>query len=315
MAASRDPESIDQEFCALGLEPLEPFHRASDLRVCRCVTCGTVRRVRLTNLRKGGVACRWCHGWETWLPWSEKARARAITWKSLGTPEESLSLLRALDLAPVTPVGDLYQPVGAVCLNCGETLVVVPERIKASRVRRGWYDCQRCAADHRRQVRADAPALFEAHGLRLLKSTVGEYVAQPAECLTCGSRRYVSYHELRAGTAPECWTCKTGIRVDEPHRVYLFHFVDLGVMKVGITHNRDDRRFDEHCFAGGALIGSTVVRDREAARLLEKVVRAIYAGWITDSVGPEDFPQGGWTETWRDDAPPLDLDALTSTLL
>lgn len=315
MGVPRDIESIDREFRSLGLEPLSPFTRATDLRSCRCTTCGTIRQVRLSNLRKGGTPCRWCHGWETWLPWSEAARDRARVWRSLGSPEESLQILRAMDLAPITAVGDLYEPVGVVCINCGETLVVVPERILSSKMRRGWYDCQRCAADYRRQLRYDASALFAANGLELQGRLSGEYVPQHTTCVACGSPRRVSYHELETGTAPECWTCKTGIRVDEPHRVYLFHFPALGVMKIGITHNRDDRRLSEHAFAGGELLGTVVVSDREAARLLEKVVAAIYAPWVADQIGPADFPQGGWTETWSDDAPPLDLSALAGSVL
>jgi len=305
---------IDAEFRAAGLEPLEPYAGAANERLCRCVACGTERWVRLSNLRKGGVACRWCHGWTTWGRWGEQARAMEGSWRGVGSPKESLDWLGSLNLAPLTPVGDLYFPVGVVCLNCGETLVTVPARIKSS-AGRGWYGCERCAADRKRQVRNDAPALFEANGLELLTPCRGEYVPQRARCAKCGAERHVSYHDLHCGTAPACWTCRTGIGVNEPHRVYLFHFPALGVYKIGITHNRDAGRLVEHAIHGGELIDVVVVDSRHAARLVEQAIRAMFAPWHESTVDKDDFLQGGWTETWRDCAPPLGLEAFAATVL
>lgn len=299
--------AIDQEFLAAGLEPLDPYTRLADERRCRCLTCGTTRFVRLRTLRRQGVACHWCHGWEKWLPWSIEARALAATWKSLGTPEDAHARLRLENLAPLTEVGDLYQPVGVLCLVCGETLVTVPERIRPDQP--GWFGCQRCYVDRNRRVRADAPELFRANGLELHGDCSGEYVTQRARCLTCGVERLVSYHDLQKGSAPLCWTCTHGIRPDEPHRVYLFHFPALGVFKVGLTHNRHDRRMFQHIAGGGTLVDSVVVYDREAARRLEALLKLEYQSWITSAVGPSDFPQGGWTETWSDEAPLPDLTA------
>ena len=145
MTAKRDLAAIDAEFLAVGLEPLAPFTTAGDERLCRCTTCCTDRWVRLRNLRNGGIACRWCHGWERWTPWATQARIRASSWKSLGTIGESLNQLQRENLAPLTPVGDLYQPVGVVCLLCGETMVVVPERLNPRRP--GWFGCERCSLD------------------------------------------------------------------------------------------------------------------------------------------------------------------------
>jgi hypothetical protein len=132
--------------------------------------------------------------------------------------------------------------------------------------------------------------------------------------MTCGVERAISYNDLRLGSAPLCWTCTYGIRPDEPHRVYLFHFPALGVMKVGITHNRHDRRLFDHGMQGGILIDSVLVSDREHARRLESLLRARYSQWVTAEVGSADFPQGGWTETWRDDAPLPDLTAEASAV-
>jgi hypothetical protein len=306
MAPSRDRVSIDEEFRAADLEPVAPYTRVADERSCRCTKCGTLRHVRLSTLRKGGAACRWCSGWAKWTPWAERARATASTWRSLGAPEDALARLQAENLAPLTPVGDLYQPVGVVCLVCGETFVTVPERLDKRHA--GWFGCERCAADHRRQVRAGAAELFAANGLRLA-GACGEYTPVACVCMACGSERRVALDDLRQGTAPLCWTCTHGIRADEPHRVYLFHFPALRVMKVGLTHNRHDRRLFDHVLNGGVVVDTVVVPDRESARRLETLLKARYEAWATADVGPADFPQGGWTETWRDDAPLPDLAA------
>ncbi|HEY5000999.1 MAG TPA: hypothetical protein VII15_04090, partial [Candidatus Cryosericum sp.] len=94
------------------------------------------------------------------------------------------------------------------------------------------------------------------------------------------------------GAAPLCWTCTHGIRPDEPHRVYLFHFPALRVMKVGLTHDRHDRRFFQHMAEGGQLVDSVVVPDRESARRLEQLLKARFQPWSTADVGLQDFPQG-----------------------
>ena len=307
MRPLRDLSSIDAEFRAAGLEPLDAFTSAGDERRCRCTRCGTTRLVRLSNLRQGGVACRWCHGWERWTGWSESARTRAARTKPLGTPADVLELLRLEHLSALTPMGDLYQPVGVVCLTCGETFVTVPVRIHAERP--GWNACQRCSSDRKRALRVDAAAVFHANGLELLGPCRGEYAPQRARCMTCGVERLVSFHRLQTGSSPLCWTCTHGIRPDEPHRVYLFHFPSLNVMKVGLTHNRHDRRLFQHMAEGGELIDTIVVADRESARRLEQLLKARYESWLMAEVGPADFPQGGWTETWSDSAPVPDLAA------
>jgi hypothetical protein len=206
------------------------------------------------------------------------------------------------NLAALTHVADLFQPVGAVCLVCGETLVLTPVRYPSR-----WRACPRCAQDRKREVQTDADAVFASRGLQLLAPCQGEYAPQRARCLTCGTERLVAYNDLRHGSAPLCWTCTHGIRPDEPHRVYLVHFQRLKVMKVGLTHNRHDRRLLDHALSGGVIVDSIVVPDRECARRLERILRAHYTPWAVDNVGPEEFPQGGWTETWRDDAPVPDL--------
>ena len=295
-----DIASVDAEFERAGLEPLEPFTAPGDERRCRCIHCGTTRWVRLRVIRRGGIACRWCHGWLKCRDFEKRARPGAAARETLGTPVESLARLSARNLAPLTEVGDLYHPVGVVCLDCGETLVTVPER--------GW-GCDRCSQARKQAALAGAEAVFRENGLELVRPCRGERVPQRVRCTSCGVERRVSLDDLKRGAAPLCWTCTHGIRPDEPHRVYLFHFPALRVMKVGLTHDRHDRRFFQHMAEGGQLVDSVVVPDRESARRLEQLLKARFQPWSTADVGPQDFPQGGWTEAWSDKAPIPDLEA------
>lgn len=298
----------DTEFARHGLRPVSPWVNAAAERECVCNRCGTTRWVRLRNLRSGGIACRWCHGWAKWGPWGQTQRALYGPWRAAAGPGESLRRLHSEHLAPLTPVGDEFTPVGVVCLRCGETLVALPNRIDPGHP--GWDGCERCYQAHKKQVKAEAADVFEAAGMRLVGALTGEYVKQEVVCMGCGSPRRVSLAAARDGTAPLCWTCTHGIRPDEPHRVYLVRFPALGVLKVGITHDRHDRRLIDHQLAGGHVVDTVRVPDRAAALRVETWVKAMYAPWSQSGVGPAEFPQGGWTETWAEaGAPPLDLEA------
>jgi hypothetical protein len=293
-------------FDAAGLKITGPLVGPQQEQECICLACGTRRLVRLSNLRKGGIACRWCHGWAKWGEWGELARARAGSFRSTRDERWVRERLAEMRLIPLTAVGDEFTPVGVVCMNCGETTAVMPERFAPER---GWNGCERCSQSRKKRVRESAPEVFEQAGLRLLSPCRGEFVPQLVECLACSSLRRVSYTQAKEGTAPRCWTCATGIRADEPHRVYLVRFPEMGVFKVGLTHNRDDRRLTEHELGGGQVVETIVVPDRPAARRLERAILDAFARWSAPGVGPSDFPQGGYSETWLDapDVPPCSL--------
>lgn len=314
MGNKLDPEEADAEYAAHGLLPLTPYTRAKDERECICERCGTWRRVPLTTLRNPqSFACRWCHGWESWGSWSLEARAMAATWRVIRGEDFSAGQLQILGVIALTPIGDEFTPVGALCPTCGETFVTVPERIDPARPT--WNGCQRCATEATRTARSRADEDFAAAGLRLLRPLSGEYVKLPVECMTCGSRRNISYADVKAGSAPLCWTCTHGIAKDEPHRVYLFRFPQLAVLKVGITHNRHDRRLIEHRIEGGVLLETAVVPDRESSLAVEAWVLAKMSRWRAHHVGPEEFPQGGWTEASNEQgAPTVHLAAVCAEL-
>lgn len=297
------------------LEPLEKYRsRDSELR-CRCQRCGTTRWVKLSNLsRPDSVACRWCQGWEKWEPWSVEVRARTKQWREINTsPEDSLAAVERLGLIAVTPPGDEFAPIGFLCPRCRETGVTVPERIGTGE--RGWFGCPRCLQARTAEALAEAPNVFEANGLRLRGRCRGEYVPQAAECLECGTPRRVSLAALKEGTAPLCWVCTYGIRPDEPPRVYLAHFPALRAMKIGLTHARHDRRLADHELAGGKIVAVAEVADRTTAHRLERLILDRYRDWALTGLTVAELPQGGWTETWSDAAPTMDLEVEVAMLL
>lgn len=304
----------DDEFRAAGLEPLTPFVRLAEEREATCTRCGTWRRVTLRAVRKpSGIACRWCEGWAKWGPWGDETRRLVRSGREIRGPEFSARQIAVTGLVPLTPLGDEFTPVGCLCLACGETLVTLPERIDERRP--DWFACQRCSTTATRAARANADAVYEKAGLRLLGTVRGRYTAMPAECLGCGTLRHITYTDALDGTGPACWTCTHGIRPDEPHRVYLFRFPALGVLKIGITHNRHDARLIEHQINGGVLLQTAVVPDRDTALAVEAWVLATRVRWLRKAVGPSDFPQGGWTEAWAEaDAPAVDLTEVCAML-
>jgi hypothetical protein len=299
-------QQADAEFRASELVPLTPFTRLGDEREATCSRCGTWRRVTLRSIRDSAcAACRWCTGWDKWVTWGVDTRKQQSAFRTIRGPEFSASQIRITGLKALTRLGDEFTPVGCLCIACGETLVTVPERIDPRRP--DWFSCQRCLTAKNRAARTQAAGVYADAGLRLLDSVRGQWTRYPAECLKCGNLRHVSYQQVISESAPACWTCSYGIRLDEPHRVYLFRFPALGVLKVGITHNRHDGRLIEHAVQGGQLVETIVVADRHAALAIEAWVLATKSAWLR-SVGAEHFPQGGWTEAWSEaDSPAVSL--------
>ena len=307
-------EQANAEFRCAGLTPLTPYTRISEEREAVCDRCGTWRRVTLRAVRAPDCdACRWCAGWEKWSAWGNRARERASLHRPIRGIDFSRTQIHNTGLITLSELGDEFTPTGCLCLTCGETLVTVPERISADRP--GWFACQRCYAAQTRTARTEADDVYARAGLRLLVPLLGQWTKYPAKCLSCGQPRHISYREAADGSGPSCWTCTHGIRSDEPHRVYLFRFPALGVLKIGITHNRHDRRLVEHQVQGGHLVETILVPDRHSALALEAWVLRKKAALLRRSVGPAHFPQGGWTEAWSEsEAPAVNLAELHACL-
>lgn len=110
---------------------------------------------------------------------------------------------------------------------------------------------------------------------------------------------------IRRAHTDDCKIC--GPRnPDAPHRVYIFHFSQWEVFKVGITHLSNDTRLTAHRRAGGLLQQTRIVPTWRAALDLERHVLTHTAGRRL-RYGTAEFPQGGGTECWADDLV-VDLD-------
>ncbi|KAB7842620.1 hypothetical protein [Streptomyces mobaraensis] len=119
--------------------------------------------------------------------------------------------------------------------------------------------------------------------------------------------------ELKTGVAP-CLRCAESTDPDAVHVVYLMHFPRLAAYKIGITSTelRHDR-IASHVAQGGTLLERYEVPNREAARTVEEFVLRTVKDYPSNCTERE-FPQDGYTETWSDGGPGIDLGKVIARL-
>jgi hypothetical protein len=102
-------------------------------------------------------------------------------------------------------------------------------------------------------------------------------------------------------------SCAEQADPDAIHIVYKMHFPGLRAYKVGITNTevRNDR-IASHTARGGVLIESCEVPNLEAARTVENIALGAVRDFPS-SCTSRDFPQGGYTETWSDQGPDVNV--------
>jgi len=151
--------------------------------------------------------------------------------------------------------------------------------------------------------------IFEAYGLMRDHdgcARLGDKVAAHCMQADCGGERRISITDLARGVAP-CLSCVEAADPDAPHVVYKLRFPALLAWKVGITGTevRHDR-IASHIAHGGVLLEYREVPNREAARTVEGLVLGAVRDFPSGCTA-RDFPQGGYTETWSDDGPDINL--------
>lgn len=283
-------------------------HAGNDTRArfrVRHDPCGAIVDVSLPMLRRGWVcqACKlaaltasgWLQGRATW---------------SLRQQTELLAAAGFIALEPLHDVSPGDLPVNVECLECGgaqvDSFFGISEGVRLS----SWLPCRFCNDERFKPTATTITERFAALDLELMSPWSGDPGAPlEAVCRRCGTTRHVSYRTL--ATAPPCLRCD-GRRLDPeaPCRVYLFRFDGVGprgVFKVGITHRADDRRLDVHAAAGGELIQVIHVADRRVARAVEGSVLQTYRTLAPAVITHRDFPHGGWTECWDQEAGHPDL--------
>jgi formylmethanofuran dehydrogenase subunit E len=320
------------EMREVGVEPLEPYPGAREPWLCRCLMCGNEGSPRLTTVRKGIGACRYCAG---------------------NAPVDADTARQEFAVAGVEMIGDFVNtatPTLCRCLTCGNE--VTP---RLGNVRSGRGACWFCGgsapvdADTARQEFAEAgvemigdfagvlaPTLgrcltcgnevtprldsvrrgrgaclfcagqapvgpetarqeFAEAGVEMIGEYVNTHTPTLCRCLTCGNEVSPRLHTVRGGQGPCRYCAPSGFQPGQPAAVYLFRHDDLHALKIGITNQTTDR-LTKHERFGWTLVDLWFHDVGEDARLVEQAVLASWKNY-DPPVGAEDMPQAGYTET------------------
>jgi hypothetical protein len=308
---------IDEQFQMVGFAPEAAYSGPKVPRRCRCLTCGNVDNLVFADIRtraSASSACWWCTCREVYecgiVTEPEKWNLTKVQAAELVLGDEFIvrgedgCALGVADLA--TRMREIWDLVDVECVVCEaksrwSAVMTLSSVRDISRLR-----CRECSAQHLTAWQED---VFAKHGLvrdhvgyAKLADRVEAHCADPE----CGAWRKISVSALEDGETP-CLDCAEGLDPDAPHVVYLIHFPALCAYKIGITNPecRNDR-IAAHLALDGTLVECHEVPNRQAARAVELHVldrMRAYPSYLSAS----DLPQGGYTETWSDDAPVIDL--------
>jgi hypothetical protein len=322
---------------AVGLIPLQPFTAPRARRLTRCMECSVeltynLEMVSYSLSGRNSLRCDWCR--QERLGEVFRANARIVDEASLGSSDPSrlsgAALLKYIErrvwpkervlrhfqslhmkcvvLPP--PDSDGFDPVHVRCTKCESDAIHLPART-AGEIEHGWCACDRCGGG-KGPCPEDVVRSFEWHGLKVTDDHVNRFDKLNARCMRCNTPRIASLEQLRHDVVP-CYVCDGAADPTKPHRVYLFHFKRFGCYKVGVTNSSNDDRLWEHDRRGGVLVEVVPVSIRAAAYALEQRILSAMAAYPS-TVGPGEFPQNGWTETWSDRAPNISLAELAPTV-
>lgn len=312
---------IDGHYRKLGWAPCEPHVSADHGRRCLCVACDRPEVIAYDEIRGKQVRyCHWCVSREMyerglvrepekWDVTKEEA-ARIVLGEEFlardeaGAPVDESGLARRME--------HVWSLVEVECAVCGTAARWSASMSLGSRAAPGRSRCSNCFA---LPLTAWQVEFFLAHGLvrdHVGYARLGERVE--AHCTDCGAARRVSVSELAGGVAP-CLACDAATAdPDAPYLVYVVHFPGLRAYKVGITGTevRHDR-LAAHAAQGGVPVEQRVVPNREAARTVEEFVLRVVRDHPSGCTAA-DFPQGGFTETWAEGGPEVDLGGIVDRL-
>jgi hypothetical protein len=315
---------IDAHFRRLGRAPLEGHSDSTKPRRCRCLACGDVDLISYAEIRnKNNLHCVWCACREIyergiteepskWRLTTEQAAQLVLGDDFVGRGEDG----KPLEAAAVAARMDyVWSPVSVECPICA-----TPARWSVSMIlgRRSDSDSMvtRCSFCSSQPLAELQEQIFRSYGLvrdHRGYARYGDRVAAHCAEPDCGAERRVSITELTRGVAP-CLTCAESVDPDSPYIVYKVHFPRLRAYKSGITsiEARHDR-IAAHVANGGVLLEQHEVPNREAAKTVEDRIRDTVRDFPSDCTAA-DFPQGGYTETWSDEGPDINLAEVVKTL-
>jgi len=302
---------IEEVFSACALKPLDIYRGPKAVRQCRCLGCGQELRVSFSKIKNvpGRLACEYC------MVWSVGKSALVRGDRRVLTPIEVWTHLISNDLVPLgaapgngrrQDLGDGISPVEVRCLRCGREDVTSCHLIDDS-LRRGHEPCRRCVESSIMEWAENrAREFFVSQGLEYFGGSARMTDAVPARCMRCGSDRKISLSRLLSGNPP-CLDCDGHLSPDRPHSVYLVHFAHLAVYKVGITFSMQSGRIRDHVRSGGKILDSVLVENRITAFAVERLILDEVYDYRAKHLTRADLPYGGWTETWKDSGPVVDL--------
>ncbi|MFD4907103.1 hypothetical protein [Kitasatospora purpeofusca] len=306
---------IDNHFRDLRVEPLDEHKSPRAPRRYKCVDCGSLGKIPFADIRSRTIRlCERCLCRELFEAgvasdpdhWnlSKRQAAQVVLGDQFLAVGDDGDLLDAECLAArMANVWDLFQ---IECITCKFRMLWSISMALSGRANPLMPDCFNCGSQ---QMAALQDELFETHGLtrdHIGYARLSDPVAAHCSAPACGAERRISLVDLRRGVTP-CLNCAELADPNALHIVYKLHFPALRAYKVGITNTeaRHDR-IASHISHGGILLESCEVPNREAAQTAEDTVLRSVRGFPS-SCTPKDMPQGGYTETWSDTGPNIDL--------
>jgi hypothetical protein len=273
------------------LLPLEPYPGSvhSPWR-CRCLNCGSIVRPMVSSVRPGRSGCMPCGI----VRRSNLARVPG---------DVAYVVARAAGVAPLEPYpGKNSLPWRCRCDRCGS--LVYPSYKVLKRGNGGCWECGQLRSGLTRRVpAAEAVALMRAAGYEPLEPYPTNSMPWRCRCVRCGTESSPTLGNVGAGK--RCRACATfGLSLNDPAAVYLMICKRLAAVKVGVM-NVGSGRTKEHRRNGWEPVvvdGEPVVVEVPTGRLAEQVERAVLRVWREElkagvAVGPDQMPQGGFTET------------------
>lgn len=190
-----DPDEAYQFFLSKDLEPLVPFPGTAKPWKSVHLLCGEVIQPRYGHIKSGRKGCPVC------------AKMVPIT------QERAFLFFRSRGLEPQEPFKGPHHSWKSIHRECGK--IVSPRWASVQQGQNGCKYCAGAAVDA-----ADAEALFEKHGLKILEPFPGGTKPWRSIHINCGREVSPRYSGLRAGQGP-CRYC-AGTFVDSKEAIELF---------------------------------------------------------------------------------------------
>ncbi len=197
--------------------------------------------------------------------------------------------MRAASLEPLVGYPGRSAPWLCRCLQCGQT---VSPRYGAVQAGTGCRYCNDTA------IKPEAAAaLMRSTQLEPLEPYPGALRKWKCRCLKCNRVVNPCYSTIQRGSGGCRWCRNSGFKAGEDAIVYLVTHIGYGAAKIGIANTKSGR-LRQHCARGWQVLCSVDVPG-EKALLIEAEILDCWRGELAlpAYLGPQEMPQGGWTET------------------